>query len=95
MNSVDESQPIFESLERLRPGGKGRFLTALLEAVDLGKSFVADNGDELEIIRSLSFTLGRGEIVSLVGPSGCGKTTLLNLLCCLLGPSRGAVLWHG
>jgi NitT/TauT family transport system ATP-binding protein len=33
--------------------------------------------------------------VSLVGPSGCGKTTLLNLLCCLLEPSRGGVLWHG
>ena len=43
----------------------------------------------------MSFSLGRGEIVSLVGPSGCGKTTLLNLLCCLLGPSRGAVLWNG
>ena len=33
--------------------------------------------------------------MSLVGPSGCGKTTLLNLLCCLLPPSRGAVLWNG
>ncbi len=39
--------------------------------------------------------MARGEIVSLVGPSGCGKTTLLNLLCSLLAPSRGAVLWGG
>ncbi len=70
-------------------------MTAPLQAFDLGKSFVADDGDELEIIRSLSFTLARGEIVSLVGPSGCGKTTLLNLLCCLLQPSRGAVFWNG
>ena len=38
----------------------------------------------MEIIRSISFSLGRGEIVSIVGPSGCGKTTLLNLLCGLL-----------
>lgn len=67
----------------------------LLEAYDLGKDFLSDDGHELEIIRSISFTLGHGEIVSLVGPSGCGKTTLLNLLCCLTDASRGAVLWHG
>ncbi|WP_419757682.1 ABC transporter ATP-binding protein [Acidisoma sp.] len=66
-----------------------------LQAEDLGKSFVSEQGEELEIIRSLSFALGRGEIVSLVGPSGCGKTTLLNLLCRLLEPSHGAVFWMG
>ena len=66
-----------------------------LRVNDLGKSFVSDQGEELEIIRSLSFVLGRGEIVSLVGPSGCGKTTLLNLLCRLLEPSHGAVFWKG
>lgn len=68
---------------------------ALLEAHDLGKDFLSDDGSELEIIRSISFTLAPGEIVSLVGPSGCGKTTLLNLLCRLTEPSRGAVLWNG
>jgi NitT/TauT family transport system ATP-binding protein len=66
-----------------------------LQVHDLGKSFVSDKGEELEIIRSLSFALGRGEIVSLVGPSGCGKTTLLNLLCRLMEPSHGAVFWKG
>jgi NitT/TauT family transport system ATP-binding protein len=49
----------------------------------------------MEIIRSISFSLHRGEIVSIVGPSGCGKTTLLNLLCGLLPPSRGSVRWRG
>ncbi|MBW4024753.1 MAG: ABC transporter ATP-binding protein [Proteobacteria bacterium] len=66
-----------------------------LQAEDIGKSFVSDNGEELEIIRSVSFALARGEIVSLVGPSGCGKTTLLNLLCRLLEPTHGAVFWKG
>jgi NitT/TauT family transport system ATP-binding protein len=67
----------------------------LLEAAGLGKDFVTDDGGELEIIRSISFSLARGEIVSLVGPSGCGKTTLLNLLCRLTEPTRGVVLWGG
>lgn len=49
----------------------------------------------MEIIRSVSFTLDRAEIVSIVGPSGCGKTTLLNLVAGLLAPNRGSVLWFG
>jgi NitT/TauT family transport system ATP-binding protein len=47
------------------------------------------------VIRSVSLSLARGAIVSVVGPSGCGKTTLLNMLCGLLRPGRGTVLWHG
>jgi NitT/TauT family transport system ATP-binding protein len=67
----------------------------LIQANGLGKTFDADDGTTMEIIRSISFSLHRGEIVSIVGPSGCGKTTLLNLLCGLLPPSRGSVLWRG
>jgi NitT/TauT family transport system ATP-binding protein len=67
----------------------------LLQAIDLGKSFLSEQGEEAEIIRSVSFTLRKGEIVSLVGPSGCGKTTLLNLLCQIIEPTRGSVLWRG
>lgn len=61
----------------------------------IGKVFGEEDGRPVEVIRSISFALGRGEIVSVVGPSGCGKTTLLNLLCGLLAPSRGGVLWDG
>ena len=57
--------------------------------------FGAEDGKPVEVIRSVSFSLARGEIVSIVGPSGCGKTTLLNLVCGLLPPSSGTVLWHG
>jgi len=49
----------------------------------------------VDVIGSVSFDLGEGEIVSIVGPSGCGKTTLLNLICGLLPPTAGSVLWHG
>jgi NitT/TauT family transport system ATP-binding protein len=75
-----------EALTRPRPP---------LEACQLGKSFIRDDGEPLEILRSVSFSLLPGEVVSIVGPSGCGKTTLLNLLCRIIEPSRGSVLWHG
>jgi NitT/TauT family transport system ATP-binding protein len=66
-----------------------------LAAVELRKSFDAGNEGPIEIIRSVSFAVARGEIVSIVGPSGCGKTTLLNMICGLTPTSGGAVLWYG
>jgi NitT/TauT family transport system ATP-binding protein len=59
------------------------------------KMFGEDTGLISEVIADISFSLGSGEIVSLVGPSGCGKTTLLNLLCGLLPLSGGQVAWYG
>ncbi|WP_105317688.1 ABC transporter ATP-binding protein [Thermus tenuipuniceus] len=43
------------------------------------------------VLRDLSFTLERGEVVALLGPNGSGKTTLLRLMAGLLKPTRGQV----
>lgn len=40
----------------------------------------------------VSFTVPRGQFVSIVGPSGCGKTTVLNMMAGLIRPSSGQVL---
>jgi NitT/TauT family transport system ATP-binding protein len=45
----------------------------------------------MPIVDSLSFTVRRGEFVSLVGPSGCGKTTLLMCISGLAGIDSGKV----
>ena len=67
----------------------------LLLAASIGKTY-GENGDRPNpVIGDISFSLGKGEIVSIVGPSGCGKTTLLNLLCGLIALSRGTVHWRG
>ena len=39
----------------------------------------------------ISFSVERGEVVSLLGPSGCGKTTLLRLAAGLEKPSSGVI----
>jgi len=50
---------------------------------------------ETEVLRDISFTVKRGEIVSIIGPSGCGKSTLLRFIGGLERPDSGRVLAVG
>jgi len=43
------------------------------------------------VLRSLDFTVQKGEFVALLGPNGAGKTTLLRILSSLSRPSMGQV----
>ncbi|WP_454293335.1 ABC transporter ATP-binding protein [Salana multivorans] len=47
--------------------------------------------DGTRALDDVSFTVGAGELVSLVGPSGCGKTTALRIAAGLELPSAGHV----
>ena len=42
-----------------------------------------------------SFSIGKGEILSLIGPNGAGKTTLLQTLSYLLRPFQGEIFFRG
>jgi ABC-type polysaccharide/polyol phosphate transport system ATPase subunit len=46
-------------------------------------------------LRDISFSVDRGEIVSLVGPNGCGKSTLLQIISGILRPTTGRVVTRG
>jgi len=46
---------------------------------------------EFVALDDVSFTVNRGEFVSLLGPSGCGKSTLLKIVSGLLKASSGTV----
>lgn len=48
--------------------------------------------DGTEAISDVSFTVDRGEFVTVVGPSGCGKSTLLKIASGLLDPTSGTVV---
>lgn len=45
----------------------------------------------LEVLRGVSFSVNKGELVALVGPSGSGKSTVLRVLMALNPPSSGSV----
>ena len=65
----------------------------LLVVSDVHKNYGA--GQELAVLGGITFSVRKGEFVSVVGPSGCGKTTLLLALCGLLRPDRGSVAFDG
>ena len=46
-------------------------------------------------LRDISFSVDRGEVVSLVGPNGCGKSTLLQVISGILQPTTGRVVTRG
>ena len=46
---------------------------------------------ELEVLKSISFDVEKGEIVSIIGPSGVGKSTLLNIIGTLDKPTAGNI----
>jgi putative ABC transport system ATP-binding protein len=51
--------------------------------------------EQVEILRSVSFSVRRGEFVALLGPSGSGKSTLLGVVAGLDRPNRGVVCVDG
>ena len=49
----------------------------------------------LKAVDSLSFQVGRGELVGLIGPNGAGKTTVFNMLTGVYRPTKGEVVFEG
>lgn len=59
---------------------------AILEVEHISKSF-----DKTEVLKDISFSLEKGQVMSIIGSSGSGKTTLLRSLNFLEQPDGGII----
>jgi lipoprotein-releasing system ATP-binding protein len=67
----------------------------MIRVVDLRKSFIAPNGQRIDVLRGVTFAANRGESIAITGVSGSGKSTLLHLLGKLETPDHGAITFNG
>jgi len=63
----------------------------VIEVKELSKTYSID-GQVFKAVDNVSFTVRRGEMMSIIGHSGSGKTTLLSLIGGLTKPASGSVL---
>ncbi|MDO5400740.1 MAG: amino acid ABC transporter ATP-binding protein [Eubacteriales bacterium] len=62
----------------------------MIKTVDLHKSF-----GQLHVLKGVSETVSKGEVVSIIGPSGGGKSTFLRCLNLLERPEKGQIFFEG
>ncbi|MBC3796099.1 ABC transporter ATP-binding protein [Acetobacterium tundrae] len=66
----------------------------ILSTLNLYKTY--GMGDtKVEALKQVSFSVSKGEFVSVIGPSGSGKSTLLNMVGALDQPTSGMVMIDG
>ncbi len=63
---------------------------AIIEIRDLSKSF-----GSVKALDRIGFTIGKGEVFTLLGPSGCGKSTTLRIVAGLEDADEGEILLAG
>ncbi len=52
-------------------------------------------GNQVEALKDIHFTVEKGDYVAIMGESGSGKSTLLNILAMLDKPTEGRVFLNG
>ncbi len=93
-SAVTASERIFELLDTSDPdvsnagGAAVKPFEKSIEFRDLSFSY----DKKRDVLRNISFSVAKGEMVAIVGATGSGKSTLINLLCRFYDYDRGQIL---
>ena len=49
---------------------------------------------KFKVLHTLSFEVEEGQVLGIIGPNGAGKTTLMNVICGLLIPYKGKIIFQ-
>lgn len=63
----------------------------MIKVSNLSKTFAG----KVHAVKNISFTVNKGEVLSLIGPSGSGKSTVLRCIAGLEKPDQGEILING
>lgn len=69
--------------------------TPLLEVSHISKSYPNASGGRLSVLKDVSLSVEKGEMIAVVGESGTGKSTLLHLIGALDRPDEGSIRFNG
>ena len=81
-------------MERAHPAAVAPAPQPVLDVQGATKRFATPEGDVVAV-QDVSFTVARGEFVSVIGPSGCGKSTLFGMIGGLVGDWQGRIRVEG
>lgn len=84
---------MFDEPDEVKPDN-GKKITGIQQGVILDHVDFGYNADQ-QILKNVSITVNKGEMIALVGPTGSGKTTIMNLLNRFYDVNKGAVLVDG
>ncbi len=70
-------------------------MTITIEMQELCKVYTKRKGPPVTSVDNLNLSIPGGQIFGLLGPNGAGKTTTIKMLCGLVIPSSGRILFHG
>jgi ABC-type sugar transport system ATPase subunit len=69
---------------------KDAIIEPLVQLKDVGKHYAG-----VWVLQDATFSVSPGEVVALVGENGAGKSTLKNILCGLIAPDAGSLIFQG
>lgn len=72
-----------------------RIFNGPLRSIEFWNVSFGYGGEEILVLKNLSFSLKAGEKIAIVGENGSGKSTLIKLLCRFYDPKEGSIFVNG